>query len=261
MAPKTKSPRKPSASKVDAFVGNLSACTLDLEEQRVLKELVAKLADSSELLWACKGMVDGREQAQNQEEKPLNRCVKYLVGTNKSDGLSQTIILKGLCMITKAEESEIKDIENWRTEIPNLITFALNGKKKTLLPWSESKPSEILEWIVKRNYQMGSVMRLWTPSELRTIDWFLEVGHYRYVLDEHKENYFSRVMHRRSVTIKKLPKAFRAYGDELADRVKMCKNHLEKAAYVEAVLPDGTYSKLVFSETLFMEEVNDRTEA
>lgn len=129
--PAARKQQKISNKKCTKVVDTLHAQTLTAKEQEHLDEMYAVLRTNSQLVWACKGLIDGWIMDSAPEpQKPLHRTIKLLIGQNKSDGCSRTIIECGLTRMARLDEGEFRDVENWKEELNNLTTFGLNGNKK-----------------------------------------------------------------------------------------------------------------------------------
>lgn len=113
--------------------------------------------------------------------------------------------------------------------------------------------------MVQRHAEQGAVLRRFTVPVSRALDWYREVGHYLMIKDQRNPQLYSRMLHRRTLSIKDLPKAFQAYEEELGEVLTIFENHLERKAYLRKTKKDGTTKQLVFSETIFAEEVKDKT--
>ena len=87
-------------------------------EQEVMQSTMDSLQANKELMWATKGMIEVRNKvARGSDESNMNRCIKYVVGRTKSDGLAFPVIQAALAEVVVEELADLKSLADAKQEM------------------------------------------------------------------------------------------------------------------------------------------------
>ena len=125
-----------SIKAVEAMSDKLEQQQRQAELDKLLEDIVATLKARPDLRWAVKGLLDGKAQVVDLE-RCLPRGVRFLVGTNASNGVPTYVLFQALTAICAGDVADLKGMEDYACNVGNLVSYAIHASKLQVLPDSK----------------------------------------------------------------------------------------------------------------------------
>lgn len=185
-------------------------------------------------VWAVQDLLNGDTSATSKRmEKPFNRNIYRIVGTNNKNGLPGYFHVTAAAACWRIVEATMNKLE-LNADVQKCLIMALQEEDDGEVQ-RDQKPSDLLEGMIEVSEEMLPLLEFLAPrlKNAVRIDWTSQVGFFLLVALE-EEDVFNAVRHMRTGVTKPLEAEFHCASIDLNKKVWIEKNHIERSALLMA---------------------------
>eukprot|EP00974_Lingulodinium_polyedra_P122207 11181925-Lingulodinium_polyedra.AAC.1 len=205
--------RQMSSKKVQGFGDQMGDNAQARQLRSIYEENCAAMKGNPNLIWAVSDLIHAqKEKAAMKIEKPLNRSIRFVIGTNKSNGLPRYILREGAAILTGCDQSRVETWQEADEEAAHLVLWGTAAVPGQALPSLKMMPSQVLKWFKTLAEGNFNVIKGCRPGRNGEFDWQTKVGAFSLVCDEGQ---CKGVKFNRTGSIKELDDRFQCLESEI----------------------------------------------